>query len=659
MPVVRELITKLTFDVDQAKIRKFDRNIGNIRQHAKELSGNLGEVSAKVRNIGAGLSLFLTTPILLLGKSMITAASDAEESEQKFNVVFKSISEEANKTADSIAKNFGLAGSTARELLGDTGDLLTGFGFTGKSALDLSKQVNELAVDLASFTNFSGGAEGASMALTKALLGERESVKALGISILDKDVKEQVALNRTKGLTHETERQAKAFATLQIAQRQSQNAIGDYARTAGGAANQFRLMGQRVKDLKERFGKLLLPIAVKITGVLIKMVDFLSDLPKPIKIMILSFAGLAAIIGPVILVIGLLGQAIAGIIALGPVLGAVFAKIGIVGLAPFLILSAKVIAVIAAISAAIFLLVDDFKVWKSGGDSVIGALIGNFENFKNKVVSIFNFVKEFFSAFWVAVTEGGEENWDRFIDLLVKGIVGFVKFFVQLFLVKIPKTIEKVAFTVLEIMTNMLSKLGGIIGGFTKSVVKKIGSFLGVKGRGTANETAKRGGKFSTPTMAGFAPSDSNETDRKEERSRELNSKPTLRFLIPPNVNPSNDLDSPPIFRNIFTPETNTEKKPSTFLDNFMPPVNEINIDNEVIKTEDGFSFPSLEGFVPPVANSNNSNVDVKASVTLQVPQGTTVEQQTYIQESAEKIFEGKFQDSINNTIISNRRSEQ
>lgn len=561
MPVVRELTTKLGFQTDMAKMRQFDKKIGDLKQNVKGLSGNLGEVSRNVRNFGAGLSLFLTAPILLLGKSFITAASDAEESRQKFGVVFKDIAAEAEKTADKLAKGFGLAGTTARELLGDTGDLLTGFGFTGESALNLSKQVNELAVDLASFTNFSGGAEGASKALTKALLGERESVKSLGISILEKDVKEQVALNRTKGLTHETERQAKAFATLQIAQRQSQNAIGDYARTSQGAANQFRLFGERVKDLKEKFGKLLLPAAVKITQVFIKMVEFLSDLPKPIKVMILAFLGLAAVVGPIILIIGLLGQAIAGIIALGPI----FAAIGIAGLGAFLLLAAKVIAIVAAIGFAIHLLVDDFKVWKSGGDSVIGALIGNFENFRDKVMSIFNFVKDFIMSFWVAVTEGGSENWDRFIDLLVKGFIGFVKLIGTL-AIEIPLIFFKIGVTVLKIMGNLLVKLGEMLGGFAGAVVKKVAGFLGISGGGTANDTAQAGGKFSTP---------------------------------------------------------------------------------------------SLGGFVPPAVTGGSSNVDVKASVTLQIPQGTSAEQQASLQESAEAIFTEKLNDIVGNSIIANRRNEQ
>ena len=205
-------------------------------------------VGTKLRNTGLALSAFVTLPVVLAARALKNAASDAEETRSKFATVFKTLGPVAEAAADKLAKGFGLAGTKARELLGDTGDLLTGFGFSEKSALSLSKQVNELAVDLASFTNFEGGAEGASKALTKALLGERESVKSLGIAILDKEVKAKVALLRAQGQRFETERQAKAQATLVIAIEQSKNAIGDFARTQHQLANLERLTASRIPD---------------------------------------------------------------------------------------------------------------------------------------------------------------------------------------------------------------------------------------------------------------------------------------------------------------------------------------------------------------------------------------------------------------------------
>lgn len=187
-------------------------------------------------------------------KESIKQFSDAEETASKFAVTFRDVGDEAEKTSRDFAKNFGLAGSTSKKLLSDTGDLLSGFGFTGEAALDLSKKTNELAVDLASFTNFAGGAEGASAALTKALLGERESIKSLGIAILETDVKQRLAAKGQDKLTGTALRQARAQATLELATEQSKNAIGDYARTQDSLANQFKLFGERIKDIKEGIG---------------------------------------------------------------------------------------------------------------------------------------------------------------------------------------------------------------------------------------------------------------------------------------------------------------------------------------------------------------------------------------------------------------------
>lgn len=206
--------------------------------------------------------------------ALIKKASDAQETFSKFNTVFKEVSVESENVAKNLSNNFGLSSIAAKKLLSDTGDLLTGFGFTGKSALDLSKQVNELAVDLASFTNYSGGAEGASAALTKALLGERESVKSLGISILESDVKAKVLENTQKGLTFETERQAKAYATLQIAQDQSKNAIGDFSRTSGSLANIIRQISARFEDVAVSIGSQFIPALEKAGQA---FADFLND----------------------------------------------------------------------------------------------------------------------------------------------------------------------------------------------------------------------------------------------------------------------------------------------------------------------------------------------------------------------------------------------
>jgi hypothetical protein len=292
----------------------------NLLADSTGLNRSLADATAKMQafgtkmaNIGATMSTRLTLPIVGIGVSMVKAASDAEETATKFAVVFRDVEQGATKAFETLRNEYGLSTNASKELLGNTGDLLTGFGFSQQAALELSTEVNKLAVDLASFTNFSGGATGASQALTKALLGERESVKSLGISILEEDVQKQVAINTTNGLTFASERQAKAYATLQIAQSQSKNAIGDYARTQDGLANQTRLLQQRMNDLAVSFGEIMVPAVNKIVGRLTAMTEGLRDMNPETKAIILGIAGFVAIAGPVVFAIGKITTAVSAL----------------------------------------------------------------------------------------------------------------------------------------------------------------------------------------------------------------------------------------------------------------------------------------------------------------------------------------------------------
>ena len=297
-----------------------ERVTASVRKSAKAMT----KYGQSIKNAGRDAATFMTLPIVAMGAVMIKAASDAEETRSKYATIFQNISKNAENVADTFAQSFGLAGTKARELLGDTGDMLTGFGFTEKAALDLSKRTNELAVDLASFTNFSGGAEGASAALTKALLGERESIKSLGIAILEEDVKKKISLMRSKGITFATKRQAKAYATLELAIQQSKNAIGDYDRTKTAFANTLRRVQSRLQDFNEEFGRVLLPYAKELLIVIERLLIKFKGLDEKTKLLIVAITGLLAVVGPILIVIGLLvksvGLLITGMFALSSVL---------------------------------------------------------------------------------------------------------------------------------------------------------------------------------------------------------------------------------------------------------------------------------------------------------------------------------------------------
>ena len=354
-----------------ADLRGFDRAMKKANRSIRKFGSNM-------KRIGGNMTRNITLPVIGLGAASIKAASDLEETRSKFNTVFSSIQNDAQNTAKEFKESFGLSSQAALGMLSDTGDLLVGFGFTEREALNLSKQVNELAVDLASFTNFSGGATGASQALTKALLGEREAIKSLGIAITEADLKR---FAEEQGLVFkELDRVAKAQLTFELAVSQSQKAIGDFARTQGGFANQLRILKGEFNDLAAEFGTMLLPLAQKLVDAFRKVFEFLSKLSPEFKNNALNITLLVSAIGPLVFAVGTISTALA----------AVFSATGMVVLG------------LSAIVAAFLYVRDNYEAlkerlsdWSWWENALIDAVQFFIEDFFSRIVKRFNQLREF------------------------------------------------------------------------------------------------------------------------------------------------------------------------------------------------------------------------------------------------------------------------
>lgn len=363
-------INKMNRDLD-----RFSAKILKARREQKLLSQNTLQLGRDIRSTGLKMSTFLSIPIVLAGRSMVNAASDAVETRNKFNQVFSDVQQKSSQVSRSFSKDFGVANSTAQRIIGTTGDLLVGFGFAGDKALELSRRTAELGADLASFQNIQGGAEDASFRLTKALLGETESAKMLGI-VIRQDSQEFKNLmkhfQRTQGATLQ---QAKAMAVLEIATKQSQKAIGDVSRTWEDYASVQRRAQQSTIALKESWGRLLIPMALELNKVLISVSEGLQTLPKWVQKTIVFGLALLAILGPIIIV---LGQMIIATVAIAKAFGALFVIMkgvglviaGIFGLIKIIgivigIGLAPIIGVIGAIIAAIGILILKWEKVKS------------------------------------------------------------------------------------------------------------------------------------------------------------------------------------------------------------------------------------------------------------------------------------------------------
>ena len=286
----------------------------SVQRGAKGAAKNIGRAFSGIGRFAKQSAIaiaLLGGAVAAASKHFIGFASIAEETQTKFEAVYRSTIDLAYAMSHDLAESFDLADSTAQQMLADTGDLLTGFGFAGKEALVMSDKVNRLAIDLASFTNYSKGASGASQALTKLLLGETEQAKSLGIVVRQGSDEFKNAVKAKQQDEHMTLLQAKATVALEMATRQSINAIGDYEKTQGGVANKQRAATEAFKEAKEAIGAAIIEHS-NYADILTLVIDKTRELTEgghielwaenvasTIKFLVPMFKGIAAGLGTV------------------------------------------------------------------------------------------------------------------------------------------------------------------------------------------------------------------------------------------------------------------------------------------------------------------------------------------------------------------------
>ena len=199
------------------------------------------------------------------GQDSISVFSDLQEETQKFGIVFAGVNKGAEAVVKDLIDNFGQSELSARKMLALTGDMLTGFGLGSRDVLDLSAAMAKMGADIASFSNYAGGAEGATYALTKAMLGETEQAKMLGVAIktdtpefrkLEKQAQLTWIYIKELGRTF-TAQEAKAISVAATIYEQKAHVLGDFARNQESIANQSRTMVNRLIELKATIGGFL------------------------------------------------------------------------------------------------------------------------------------------------------------------------------------------------------------------------------------------------------------------------------------------------------------------------------------------------------------------------------------------------------------------
>lgn len=279
-------------------------------EYRQKLSGMTGEAESTFKKI-AGLAVAYLSGRALWGGSAaaVREFSMLEEARNRFENVFREIQEYSRKTAEALQRDFDLSEQSAKDMLAATGDLLTGFGFSAEAAMKLSDQAARLGADLASYTNYAGGAKGAALALTAAMLGETEQAKALGV-VIRQDSEEFTALVRHYQKTENaTLQQAKAMAVLQIATDQSKNAIGDWSRPGETLAQTQMKIAERTRTMTAAIGENLAQGVHPAAKSYAELLKWFNELDPAMQRLIVNGPALTAALGVVSVKTGMLSRA--------------------------------------------------------------------------------------------------------------------------------------------------------------------------------------------------------------------------------------------------------------------------------------------------------------------------------------------------------------
>lgn len=261
---------------------KAQRAMGDFGDKAE---GSAKRGSGALKSFAAGVGLgFGVDQVAQFGKELYDTGLRLETLRAKSKTVFEGQIGDVQKWADENAAAMGL---TRTELVGTAAaaaDLLKPMGFTAQAATDMSKEMVGLSGALSAWSGGSRTAAEVSTILQKSLLGERDGLKELGISILDADVKTRLAATGQDKLTGAALEQAKAQVTLQLIMEKStdaQKAWNDGSMDQVKAANEAKA---GVMELKDSMATALMPVfreaTKEINDNLIPAMEGLGDIAK-------------------------------------------------------------------------------------------------------------------------------------------------------------------------------------------------------------------------------------------------------------------------------------------------------------------------------------------------------------------------------------------
>ena len=392
---IRDIGILFGYEVDEASEGRVENSVQSLKSMAAKALGAIG-LTLSISGIAGAV------------KDCVSLASQVEEMENKFDVVFGDLRDEVDQWAQSYSDAIGRNKNDIKTYVADQQNLLVGFGMTREAGAELSKQMTTLALDLASFANLDESSAVDNM--TKAVMGESEAAKALG-AVLNENTRAQAM--QTLGLSgtyEKLDQLTKMQVNYQAILSQSPDAIGDCERSLGSYESTMRRFQSKLKEVKQLIGQFFMPTFQKVLSfgtrgltslrnVIQKIFDFAEKVGGAEKILKVLAAALAATF---------VAMNVKSILTAAEGFGKLAKALGTTGL--------KALSTFA-VFLILFLIIQDFIAFLRGDNSVIGELFDRAgigaENARKIIINAWQTIKTFLFHAWQTIKNVAAAIFDR------------------------------------------------------------------------------------------------------------------------------------------------------------------------------------------------------------------------------------------------------
>jgi len=417
------------------------------KEKLDKVQTSLKDFGAKMTDMGKNLSMKVTAPIVAVGAASFKMAADLQDAMGATDQIFAQASDSVKKWADNLDSYYGIAEGEALEYANMMGSMLKNIGgLTEEEASKQAQTLIELAGDLTAM--YGGTTADAVRALTGALKGNNTMLDNYGMAANDAMIKTKALEMGLYDGTGQMDLATKQAATLALIMEQTGAAQGQAAREAEGASGGMRAFATEVKNLSTDIGQVLLPVITPLIKNLNDIAKKFGDLSPGMKKAIVIVAGLAAAIGPLLIVLGMMASGLGAIVGILPVLGTALTVLtGPVGIVVAAIAGLIAIGVLLyknweEIKAFGSRLWEDLKTgWTEGMESIKVAWVGFGQNIKDtwsnmwgSVMDKYNSIKADIIGLTSSMITWVQDKFTAFKDFFLNiwaGIAGGVKGYIN------------------------------------------------------------------------------------------------------------------------------------------------------------------------------------------------------------------------------------